>query len=143
MNSWASGLIAPRVVSTDWFRHVYRERNKAADELCNRAMDNGTSATWINTECRSQLVKICAHFDGGKRGDTAAACGWHLQGSPGFDDHGDVIWITLAWGSILLAPDVTTVDAELQGLYEASKATVSWATKGTVEFEDFKVRCAQ
>ena len=99
-----------------------------ADELCNRAMDSGTSSTWLNSDFRSPLGKICAHFDGGKRGHTAAACGWHLQGSPGVDAEGDALWITLAWGSTLLDPDTTTVAAELQGLLEATNAVVSWVS---------------
>ena len=37
--AWRDGLIAPRVPSADWCRHVYRERNGAADALANEAMD--------------------------------------------------------------------------------------------------------
>jgi ribonuclease HI len=35
-SAWRDGLIAPRVPSADWCRHVYRERNVAADKLANK-----------------------------------------------------------------------------------------------------------
>ena len=83
------------------------------------------------------MVKLCAHFDGGKRGDTAAFFGWHLQGSPGADENAEVIWNTLAWASVLLEPTVSTVGAELEGLFEATHATLTWAQDGDIVCNDF------
>ena len=131
---------APRTVTADWFSHVYRERNKKTDELCNRAKNDNRSSTWVNQRCSGIMLKLCAHFDGGKRGDTTAACGWHMQGSPGTDASGQAIWITLAWASVLLDPRVTTVEAELEGLREATHAILSWAETSIICFEDCRVQ---
>ena len=135
-HSWRCGLIAPRTPSSDWCRHVYRERNKMADALANKAMDQQRSTAWALTDQLPRMQQLCAHFDGGKRGNTAAACGWHLQGSPGIARDGEPIWITLAWGSVLLDPMTTTVGAEWQGLVEATHASLSWAALGRVSFHN-------
>ena len=49
----------------------------------------------------------------GKRGELAASCGWHLQGSACLNHEGEPVWHTLAWGSVLLDPATTTVEADL------------------------------
>jgi hypothetical protein len=139
-NAWHEGLIAPRTPSTEWCRHVYRERNKAADELANRAMDSNTSTVWQTLESHSKMHQLCAHFDGGKRGDSSASCGWHLQGSYDLDTSGEPVWYTLAWGSVVLDPTVTSADAELHGLTEATRAVLSWARYGRVVFDEFAVQ---
>ena len=56
------------------------------------------------------------------------------------DLDGEPVWYTLAWGSILLEPTTTTVEAELTGLAEALHATISWARFGNVEFDCSRVR---
>ena len=132
--SWSTGKIVPRTPSAESFRHVYRERNKAADRLCNLAMDKQASTVWISPGRHVTITKLCAHFDGGKRGNLSAACGWNLQGCVGTDANGDAEWDTLAYGSILLDPSTTTVEAELQGLREATHAVLSWATRATIDF---------
>ena len=103
-------------------------------------MDTKASTVWINPERNTALTKLCAHFDGGKRDDDAAAYGWHLQGSAGMDTDGETEWVTLAHGSVLLDPSVSTVEAELQGLKEATLATVSWACRGTIELDGVSVK---
>eukprot|EP00973_Karenia_brevis_P029176 4024799-Karenia_brevis.AAC.1 len=89
--------------NADWYRHVYREHNTGADALANQAMDLRSSATWSFSQTE-KLLWLCAHFDGGKRGEDTAACGWHLQGCAAYDDDGDSTptWRTLAWGRLLL-----------------------------------------
>ena len=138
--TWQAGCIAPRMPYADWFRHVFRERNKAADELANRAMDNGYSTSWANLDARSNMRKLCAHFDGGKRGSHAASCGWHLQCSSHEDTDGEPVWDTLAWGSVLLDCTCSSVDAELQGLVEATSAALSWAQHDIIPFEHNRVK---
>ena len=138
-DSWLSGSIVPRTTASDWFRHVYRERNKNADELCNRAMDTNESTVWVNQESQPCMIKLCAHFDRGKRGDTAAAFGWHMQGSPGRDKNGETTWLTLAWASVLLEPHISSAEAELEGLCEATHAITSWAGTGAIDFCSFRV----
>ena len=138
--AWQEGFTAPRTPSADWCRHVYRERNVAADTLANKAMDEKTSSMWHSTDMHPKMQQLCAHFDGGKRGDVATSCGWHLQGSLGADIDGEPVWHTLAWGSVLLDPGLTTVEAELAGLTEALGATLSWARHGLVHFADCRVK---
>eukprot|EP00973_Karenia_brevis_P001537 208663-Karenia_brevis.AAC.1 len=61
-------------------------------------MDWRSSAAWAVSDTE-KLHWLCAHFDGGKRGDDAAACGWHLQGCAAIaQDDSEPIWRTLAWG---------------------------------------------
>ena len=124
---WYSGLIAPRVPTVDWCRHVFRERNKAADALANRAMDSSSSAIWTSSSSVPDLERLCVNFDGGKRPDGSAACGWHLQGGTGREEDGTLEWYTLAWGSLLLNPGETRTAAELMGLTEAVAALCEWA----------------
>eukprot|EP00973_Karenia_brevis_P042456 5878196-Karenia_brevis.AAC.1 len=92
-------------------------------------MDTKCSASWSDTSVSTRMCWLCAQFDGGRREDGSASCGWHLQGCP--RDHGlwePTTWKTLAWGSVVLPVGTTTVDAELCGLVEATRAAVSWAT---------------
>ena len=139
--SWLQGLIAPRMPSAEWCRHVYRERNMEADRLANEAMDDCASATWHTCNKFPRMQQLCAHFDGGKRGDIAAACGWHLQGSHEVEPNGEPVWHTLAWGSLLLDPRITSSEAEFSGLAQAVQATLSWARCGAVFFNsDCSVR---
>ena len=84
-------------------------------------------------------MKLCAHFDGGNGGDKAAAYGWLMQGRAAVDASGEVLWITLAWASVLLDARVTTVEAELEVLYEATYAILSWAKTHSMRFENFRV----
>ena len=98
-------------------------------------MDNGYSTAWVNPDMRCNMRKLCAHFDGGKRPGIAASCGWHLQGSFHSDADGEPIWDTLAWGSLLLDASCSTVDAELQGLVEATRAVLSWAQHDDIVFD--------
>ena len=125
--SWRNCVLAPRTPSTDWCRHVYRERNKCADELANLAMDRQESEIWQSSERMPRMQQLRAHFDGGKRGNATASCGWHLEGSPAKDRDGHPLWRTIAHGSILLPPDTTTVESELLGMTEAIRAVTKFA----------------
>ena len=127
---WRHGIAAPRTPIDDWCQHVYRERNKAADSLANRAMDTGSSSLWVAGTAASYLNLLCAHFDGGKRGDEAASCGWHLQGGTYSDDNKTSNWHMLAWGCLLLEPTTTSMDAELTGFRKAVQALCAWARNG-------------
>jgi hypothetical protein len=102
-------------------------------------MDKGASSIWQSTAEYPHMQQLCAHFDGGKRGDIAASSGWHLQGSCGQDVDGEPVWHTLAWGSVLLNSKVTTVEAELHGLTQALRATICWARYGEICFDGFEV----
>jgi hypothetical protein len=94
-------------------------------------MDEGTSTFWQSHAAFPKMQQLCAHFDGGKR-ETAASCGWHLQGSHNVDPNGEPVWHTLAWGSMLLDPSATSLEAEFHGLAEAINAAPSWSRYGAV-----------
>ena len=101
-------------------------------------MNELSSTVWHTDIIRPKIKMMCAHFDGGKK-ETLASCGWHLQGSPGFDLEGETVWHTLAWGSVLLEDSVSSVEAELAGLVESTRATISWAKLGKVSFDNCRV----
>eukprot|EP00973_Karenia_brevis_P089132 12360738-Karenia_brevis.AAC.1 len=138
--SWRLGSIVTRIADVDWFRHVYRELNTVADELANRAMDDNSSHTWCcePLECKPKYLR--AWFDGGKRPDThLRACGWHVEGAWLLDGIGQPVWRQLAYGSILLQPEASTVDAELRGLEQATAALLAVAHKGYITFDGHHV----
>ena len=119
---WKTGWAAPRSSGADWRRHIYRELNKDADALANRAMDRRASEVWWSPDHLPPFARLRAYFDGGRRAEDCCSCGWLLQGmrwsSP-------AKWHTFATGSIFLAPGTTSVAAELTGLEQVTKAVVS------------------
>lgn len=46
-DKWRANLIAPRVPTASWARHVYRERNTIADALATNVMDRKSSSSWV------------------------------------------------------------------------------------------------
>eukprot|EP00973_Karenia_brevis_P082891 11494252-Karenia_brevis.AAC.1 len=96
-------------------------------------MDLQSSAAWSAIP-EGKIRWLCGHFDGGKRGEVAAACGWHLQA---YTEQGssEPRWLTIAWGRILLPGHTTTVEAELYGLVQVSRAALSFVKFGRISFD--------
>ena len=57
---WRLGLIAPRVPSADWSRHVSRELDKRADQLANFGLlrDSSRWIKWSHHFPRSQMAGV-------------------------------------------------------------------------------------
>ena len=137
---WQTGSIATREAVADWFRHVYREFNCRADSLANMAMDNHASEVHCCAPLASKPVYVRAWFDGGKRRESnLCACGWHVEGAWGTDASSEPSWRQLAHGSILLHPESTVVDAELQGLEQLVAAVVAIIRDGHICFDNYRV----
>ena len=83
--------------AADIYRHDYREYNKRADNLANRAQDIGAahggevfSSLW--NPHRANCYK--GHFDGSYRESfRTGAVGWSIEGS-----EGGLRWREVAWG---------------------------------------------
>ena len=63
--------------------------------------------------------------------------------TPNFDAISQPHWKALAWGSVILPPGTTSADAELQGMWEAAHAVLNWAMKGTINFDNSRVRAPE
>ena len=72
--------IAPPQNNQELFKHVFRELNTTADACASRAHDvTSFCEVLVPVECWPR--KLCAHFDGSKRG-TAGATGYAIFGVP-------------------------------------------------------------
>ena len=121
--SWRAGHIIPRTATADWYRHVYREFNKEADELANKAMDQRTSSEWWRRPMHLRPERLRGWFDGGRRNDDLVSCGWIVKASfDPFDSMVEPRWITMAWASVLLPAGTTITEAELTGAELVSAA---------------------
>ena len=68
----------------DWIQHVFREDNKEADEMANKAMDGEEVREWQMWERNEEGGNVFwGTFDGGKRGgndsDGPAGAGWVIK----------------------------------------------------------------
>ena len=63
-----------------------------------------------------------------------STCGWHAQASWN-DSPQPTDWTPLAWGSLLLPPGTTTMDAELTGCEQTTLALLAYAQHGAIHLE--------
>ena len=99
-------------------------------------MDTGTSKVYCCEPLVARPSYLRGWFDGGKRPKhELCSCGWHVEAAWCLDDAGQPIWRQAAYGSVLLDPETTTVDAELTGLEQAVGAIAALAQSGSITFE--------
>ena len=132
--AWSFGTIVPRIASSDWWRHIYRELNTKADALANRAMDRRESTASACLMMPSKPKRLCAWFDGGVRDSSLSSCGWLLEASWSEPSEASS-WTVVAYASLLLPSGTTTVDAELTGCEQATAAMLMYAKYGLVHFD--------
>ena len=79
---WPSGHVYPAMKGTNWLRHVLREGNTLADEVCRECIARQTNVVqlkpWEPEQIQSNPVLLRCSFDGGQRGPHSAA-GFVLQ----------------------------------------------------------------
>lgn len=105
------GLVIPRDVKGNFFRHFYRERNQQADLLATRALKSRSTRIGVTPEAfSSDWKRIRATFDGGRRGCHAGA-GVLLEGEVYRDVFDQPFWSQQVAVSMFLG-DLSSTFAE-------------------------------
>ena len=93
------------------------------------------SNEWSRPHSVLRLVRLRGWFDGGRRSDSLASCGWLIKAAYTFSP--ETSWCTIAWASVLLPAGTTTVDAELSGAARVTAAMCEIA-KDVFKCSDFQ-----
>lgn len=134
--------IAPRQLTQNWFRHVYRELNSRADALAGEARRTKRRNVWSRTLIARPFC-IRGHFDGSHGADDSAVgwyveCAWQRCRNDGVSEP---LWHEVARAGFCIGTG-TVMRAELEACTEVTNAMVSILSRGRVLFhEDGRVVC--
>ena len=72
---WTNGFSMPMQLGANWAYHVVRERNQAADKICNEVMDasRDVGRFYVCNDFFGETPKLRLEFDGGQRCEVAMA----------------------------------------------------------------------